>query len=830
MTAELDAFTRSHGYLVGYLEEETKETYRRFDALFEQGLPPGPEVDWREYGHWALLKLNLGVEGGHDHDERALELVRSVAERDIPWTAGDAHVLMYRAGQMARRGHTRYEEIYRLPFAVTRRFGFQERREILGWLGERRRRSSARTPEWELWAEGVQEALAGQIEELVVEPAEHGPAGAVRNVIWEGDPFARLLAEEYGPRLAAPEVLPLLRHWNTAHSTKPSGRWLKTAGTLLTPDTVSLVREILTRLAAHRERKVTRGDDGHEWTETVFLHERTIVPVRGMIWTCEVIDERWVTSLLGDVALTCGTGSNGMGSTCRSEKLTNAAVGVLARRGGPAAIVPLARVQAKVRARSVLKNVARTLDEVAEQAGLTREQLLDRTVPAFGLGQDGIREERIGDYLVRLCADGPALRFVNPAGRTVKSAPQAIRRDPALADLRITLKELKQTLAAERFRLEQALIRERTWNWRQVEEFFLDHPVTGLYARALIWQVPQGQAGLPVRTGDGWELTDPRGRRTRPEPDAPVLLWHPIRETAEDVRAWRDHLLERGVRQPYKQAFREVYLLTPAEERTRTFSNRFAEHVLRYGQAKALLNQRGWTGLAIGHWDYECGGDQGEAIKELSGWRARWGMHVTGDPRADGWDTASFCVSEQITFYREGQEKLSGHDRMGNRVALEGAPLAEVPPLVLSEVLRDADLAVGVTSVGLDQRATGGHEGYWHSYGFGELTETARTRRDVLTRLLPRLRIADRAELTDRFLRVRGDLRTYRIHLGSGNILMEPNDAYLCVVPGHDRETASVFLPFEEDGGMLSVILSKAFLLADDTSITDPSITRQLTG
>ena len=36
-----------------------------------------------------------------------------------------------------------------------------------------------------------------------------------------------------------------------------------------------------------------------------------------------------------------------------------------------------------------------------------------------------------------------------------------------------------------------------------------------------------------------------------------------------------------------------------------------------------------------------------------------------------------------------------------------------------------------------------------------------------------------------------------------------------------------VFLPFEGDG-TLSVILSKAFLLADDTKITDPTIISQL--
>jgi hypothetical protein len=150
-------------------------------------------------------------------------------------------------------------------------------------------------------------------------------------------------------------------------------------------------------------------------------------------------------------------------------------------------------------------------------------------------------------------------------------------------------------------------------------------------------------------------------------------------------------------------------------------------------------------------------------------------------------------------------------------------PLAEVPPLILSEALRDADLAVGVTSTGLDPN---GHGDYWQSYSFGDLTQSAQVRRDALSRLLPRLTIADRCVLADWFLLIRGDLRTYKIHLGSGNILMEPNDAYLCIVPSGSGD--QVFLPFEEDGGMLSIVLSKAFLLAADATITDPSITRQI--
>ena len=103
------------------------------------------------------------------------------------------------------------------------------------------------------------------------------------------------------------------------------------------------------------------------------------------------------------------------------------------------------------------------------------------------------------------------------------------------------------------------------------------------------------------------------------------------------------------------------------------------------------------------------------------------------------------------------------------------------------------------------------------------------TRRAVLESLLPRLtKIRDRCSLSDRFLVVRGDIRTYKIHLGSGNILMEPNDQYLCIVPSRGKEDAGeVFLPFEGDA-TLSIILSKAFLLAEDKKIRDETITRQI--
>ena len=81
--------------------------------------------------------------------------------------------------------------------------------------------------------------------------------------------------------------------------------------------------------------------------------------------------------------------------------------------------------------------------------------------------------------------------------------------------------------------------------------------------------------------------------------------------------------------------------------------------------------------------------------------------------------------------------------------------------LVLSEVMRDVDLFIGVASIGNDPtRQDGGPDGrfrdYWASYSFGELGEQAKTRKQLLANLLPRLaKIRDRCLLTERFLATR---------------------------------------------------------------------------
>ena len=156
--------------------------------------------------------------------------------------------------------------------------------------------------------------------------------------------------------------------------------------------------------------------------------------------------------------------------------------------------------------------------------------------------------------------------------------------------------------------------------------------------------------------------------------------------------------------------------------------------------------------------------------------------------------------------------------------------LESIPRILFSEVMRDIDLFVGVTSV-MNDPQLGAQEGqsplhtYWRTSSFGDLSASASTRRELLERMLPKLAIADRCRLEDRFLIVRGDRAAYKIHLGSGNVIVEPGSRYLCIVPGSGP--SNIFLPFEGDQ-TFTMILSKAFLLAADSKIKEPSILSQL--
>ncbi|GIG64045.1 DUF4132 domain-containing protein [Phytomonospora endophytica] len=684
-------------------------------------------------------------------------------------------------------------------------------------------------------------------------------AGLRRSALWYGTSMLRELPAAFDEMPLNPgeawsdEVLGalpslgtewrgFLLHMNTAHSAKPSAKWAKrTREFLATLGEGVVVASLVEWLALLGRPRTLPLDDG-SWGDDIngALDPFNATAVRGMLWTLGMVEPtaesarcaaRVVEYALKKVP---GIGPH-------TPKVANAGVHALSAMDSADALGQLARLATRVTYKGTLKLLEATLDAKAVALGLSREEIEEMAVPAYGLGEVGRHTELLGDVTVELIADdGVRLQWTNAAGRTVKSVPASVKRDHAerLAELKAAVKDVAKMLTAQVERVDKLFLARREWRYDQWRERYLDHPLVGVVARRLLWTVGETAVGY----ADG-ELRAHDDAPVAVADDAVVRLWHPLGHEVAEVLAWREWLERHGITQPFKQAHREVYPLTAAEENTRVYSNRFAAHVIRQHQFSALAAIRGWDNRLRLMVD----DSYPPATRRLPQWNLRaefWVEGIGDDYGADTTDAGTYLrlATDQVRFYPLDAPTHFAHAGGGpyeqwlhGEEPVEPLPLSEIPPLVLSEVLRDVDLFVGVSSVGNDPTwQDGGPEGrfrdYWQSYSFGELSGTANTRREILARLVPRLAIADVATVEDRFLVVRGKGKwTYKIHLGSGNILMSPGDRYLCIVPGQSagRGPEKLYLPFEGDR-TLAIILSKAMLLAKDDEITDPTITRQL--
>jgi hypothetical protein len=623
----------------------------------------------------------------------------------------------------------------------------------------------------------------------------------------------------------------LLAHCATAGSAKPTQKWLRQAESLVQEIGADAFAPVL--VATLAELGKPGGARllyvaGMEFpAEPTTVHDAHSDLLRGLIWCASVVPPDEVVAAVGRAADVCFHKIPQVGP--RAPKIGNACLVALAGISSTAAVGQLSRIRTRAKHVSIKKQLAKALDTAAEKAGLSPVELEEVAVPTGGLTAVGEHRQPLGDFTAVLRVTDELrteLTWQKPDGRVQASVPAAVKGAfPAeVKALKQQLKELAQLVPAQRLRLEALFLEDRSWPLTDFRTRFLDHPLVGVVARRLIWRFCDGP-----RTADGiWHsgrIVDEQGRPLEGYGETTrVSLWHPLHSPVDRVKAWRDWLEAHAVRQPFKQAYREVYLLTEAERQTGSYSNRFAAHLLKQHQFAALCRERGWRYALQGDWD-----SANTPVRELPRWNLRaefWvqAVRIEGAP-LEGTDRSTHGI---FLYLSTDQVRFTAAD------GLMARPLASVPPLVFSEVMRDVDLFVGVASVGNDPTwadggPTGHYREYWQRYAFGELMASAATRKAALERIVPRLKIADRCSFNDRFLVVRGDLRTYKIHLGSGNILMAPNDQYLCIVPRPSVAPGGgkVYLPFEGDA-MLTIILSKALLLAEDRKITEPSIRWQI--
>lgn len=691
-----------------------------------------------------------------------------------------------------------------------------------------------------------------------------------------GEPWAELAIQQIRA-LPADKIEAwrlLIEHAATADGSKPSGRWSKNARALVESIGRDQVARSLTDWFNLIERPRSPDDTIIIGSPHFYLPHHAEI-LKGLCWIAAELDGDGLANAVGRAALACFKKIPGEGM--RQQKVGNAAVHALGRIPGRAALGQLAMLRIKVKYGQAQTQIAKALDEAAKREGLPRDEIEEIAVPSYGLDAVGLARESMGEFTAEVRIGDSArgvthaeIVFLTAAGKQLKSVPAAVKRDHAeeLKELKTSLKDIQKMLPAQRDRLDALFVANRTWSLDAWRERYLDHPLVGVLARRMIWVFDDGKEKVAAAwladgfTPDGaspahadGRLVEADGTPFEPDPETTIVsLWHPIESDSPppppatpsqprvraDVEAWRRFYEDRGIRQPFKQAHREIYLLTDAEMRTEFYSNRFAAHILRQHQCHALCQQRGWKSMLRIAADTEV--HPAHKLLPAFGLRAEfWAESVGGEYGVDTLHSGAFIhiATDQVRFYpldeRMNRQHASGGGVYSNAEPPQPVRMDRIPPLAFSEIMRDADLFVGVASVGNNPEwQDGGPDGRfldaWRNYSFGALSGTAQTRHDLLGRLLPRLKIKDACTLTDKFLVVLGKKRVYKIHLGSGNILMEPGDEYLCIVPSSAMEAGPkgrIHLPFEGDR-TLAIILSKAFMLAEDDKITDQSILSQI--
>ncbi len=377
---------------------------------------------------------------------------------------------------------------------------------------------------------------------------------------------------------------------------------------------------------------------------------------------------------------------------------------------------------------------------------------------------------------------GEAHLTVEKNGKPLKSIPAALKKEEQIVYLVEKSNHLKKQTSRMRFSLEKSMCRGDKFSAAELGELFT-HPTLKPMLEQIIFTSPDGM-GVPSEQGS--VLIHHSGKVIPIQPQTSLTIAHPLDlYQSQEWHLWqRECFLSERI-QPFKQIFRELYLLTETEKNAGHVSNRYAGQQLNPKQAVALLNTRGWVV------------NPAEGVYKTD--------HKLGITAQVDFLFGAFTPAEVENPTMEGIW-------FSKRGAWGFLPLEEIPPRFFSEVMRDLDLVVSVAHAGgVDPEAS---------------LSSIEARSALVNQTSSLLKLSN-VKTQGNYILIDGNLANYNIHLGSGTVHKQPGGA-LCIIPVHSQHRGRLFLPFVDQDPKTAEIVSKVILLAKDQQIKDPTILEQI--
>jgi len=276
---------------------------------------------------------------------------------------------------------------------------------------------------------------------------------------------------------------------------------------------------------------------------------------------------------------------------------------VLKNIGTDVALMQLSGIAAKVKFQALKARAGEAMEAIAKSRKMTRDELEDRIVPDAGFDASGKRVLDFGarKFFVVLGAEGaPMVR--DEAGARKADLPKPGAKDDAklaersIAEWKLLKKTLREVTKIQVVRLEQAMVKGRTWSAKDFVALVVKHPLMGHLARAVVFGVKKGsKIAQTFRVAEDGTLADEKDAKYTLPKDALVVIAHPLDLTDAQKAAWGQVFGDYELLAPFEQLGRPTFALDAKEKKKDDLAPRFSGKEWGVSAFVGRLARRGWV-------------------------------------------------------------------------------------------------------------------------------------------------------------------------------------------------------------------------------------------
>ena len=397
------------------------------------------------------------------------------------------------------------------------------------------------------------------------------------------------------------------------------------------------------------------------------------------------------------------------------------------------------------------------------------------------------KPKKIQDYTINIEIDelGQSSIICEKDGKVLKSLPTKLKKDKYIEEIKAVHKGLKDQYSRSRKMLEQSMEDGVKFYGYELKTLSTN-PVVAPLIKNLVFKLDNLLGYYEDNKLIGF---DKKAKKVtlidEIDKDELLTIAHPFDLfNSKQWALYQQDILEKQIKQPFKQVFRELYIKIK-DELKMDKSRRYAGHQIQPTKTVALLKTRRWVVD-----DYD--GLQKVYYKEniIAKMYAMTDWFSPAEVEAP--------TIEDIVFY--------------DRKTFEPLRINDVPDLVFSEVMRDIDLVVSVAHVG---------------DVYPEASQSTIEMRRAIVEFNTKLFKLKNVSFTESHALIKGARAEYSIHLGSG-IIHQKTGTVINVLPIHSQHRGRIFLPFIDEDPKTAEIMAKVLLFAQDEKIKDIFILEQI--